>query len=52
MCVCTLALVIGHANCIFSALSYTVVYGVSGCTIFLHIISRTARRLGEKSYCT
>ena len=34
-----LALVIRHANRMFPASYYTVICGLSGCTIFFHIIS-------------
>jgi len=37
-CVC-LSLIIQHAKPIFSALFYIVISGLSGCTIFFHIIS-------------
>jgi hypothetical protein len=39
ICVCVLALVIRHAQRIFSAQHYIVTYGLSGCTIILQIIS-------------
>jgi len=38
--VCILALVMKHTNCIFSALYY-VICGLSGSTLFLHIILKT-----------
>jgi hypothetical protein len=37
--VCKFALVMWDANDLFSAQYYTVIFGLSGCTIFFHIIS-------------
>jgi len=36
------ALAIWHAYCISSALHSVDIYGLSGCTIFFHVISETA----------
>jgi hypothetical protein len=36
VCVCILALVIGHANRVFSAPHYIVICGLFGSTIFFH----------------
>jgi len=38
-----LVLVIQHADHIFSALQYIVIFHLSGCTIFFHIISQMTR---------
>ena len=39
VCVCTLAVIILHANHILSASYYFDICGLSGCTIIFHIIS-------------
>ena len=40
VCVCILALVILEGNHILSVQYYIVMYNLSGCTIFFHIISQ------------
>jgi len=39
VCVCILALVLLHENRILSAPYYILTFGLTGTTIFLHIIS-------------
>jgi hypothetical protein len=48
VCVCILALVTRHANRIFNRQHYNVVCGLSEYTIFVPIISQTARLLAKK----
>ena len=39
VCICVLAVVIRHANLIFSAPHYNITCDLFGCTIFFHVIS-------------
>jgi len=38
MCVCILELANWHANCTFSAPHYAAIYGLSGSTMFFHVL--------------
>jgi len=49
VCVCIVALVLWHANHIFSAPHYIVTCDLSGSTIFFHSISLMAQ-ISERGY--
>jgi hypothetical protein len=46
VCICILALAILQEICVFSAPHYIVICGLSGCTIFSHMMSVMVRFSG------
>jgi len=50
VCVCVCVCNLIYAACKALALYYIVISGLSGCTVFFHIISQTVRFEGEKLF--